>query len=299
MGQPRAPHGDDLPAARLLRDPAAVPLLLDGDHVVQTKRRTLRLQEVQSLPDRQPDARAHLQAAVPDRVPEVAGHDHERCSRLDRTVAVFQRAGRLRDPAAALPGQPVCRSWHLPRLSGAAVDPVHSAGHHGAPARVVRFADRPDPDLSDLPGSVLDLAADRILQVDPVRTGGVRVDRRGDATADPAADYAAAGRPGPHLSRHFLVHAQLERIHLLAGLHPEQREEDRAGRHPHRTGVGRRLSVGRADGRIAARLAAGGDLLLVLRRLLRLLAHRSGKGIGHFASAGPRLRFGRPRGEDA
>ena len=64
-----------------------------------------------------------------------------------------------------------------------------------------------------------------------------------------------------------------------ARLHPEQREEDRAGRHPDRTRVGRRLSVGLADGGLAAGLAPGGDLLFVLRRLLRLLPHRRGEGV--------------------
>ena len=85
--------------------------------------------------------------------------------------------------------------------------------------------------------------------------------------------------PGPDLRRHLLLHAVLERVHLRARLHPEQREQDRAGRDPDRARLRRRLSVGRADGRIAARLAAGGDLLFVLRRLLRLLAHRRGEGV--------------------
>ena len=36
--------------------------------------------------------------------------------------------------------------------------------------------------------------------------------------------------PGPDLGRHLLLHAVLERVHLRARLHPEQREEDRLGR---------------------------------------------------------------------
>ena len=35
---------------------------------------------------------------------------------------------------------------HLPRLSGAALDPVHSAFHHRVPVRPVRYAVRADPD---------------------------------------------------------------------------------------------------------------------------------------------------------
>ena len=38
--------------------------------------------------------------------------------------------------------------------------------------------------------------------------------------------------------------AFLERVHLCAGLHPEQREENRASGHPDRARVRRRLSVG-------------------------------------------------------
>ena len=34
--------------------------------------------------------------------------------------------------------------------------------------------------------------------------------------------------PGPDLGRHLLLHPVVERVHLRAGLHPEQREEDRA-----------------------------------------------------------------------
>ena len=41
---------------------------------------------------------------------------------------VRQRARRLRDPAAALPRRQLCRAGDLPRLPGAAVDPVHPAG---------------------------------------------------------------------------------------------------------------------------------------------------------------------------
>ena len=84
----------------------------------------------------------------------------------------------------------------------------------------------------------------------------------------------------------FSLHAVLERVHLRARLHPEQREQDRAGRDPDRAGLRRRLPVGRADGGLAARLAAGRDLLFVLRRLLRLVADRRGEGV----TEGPRRR---------
>ena len=75
-----------------------------------------------------------------------------------------------------------------------------------------------------------------------------------------------------------------EFIYALAFIQID-RQEDRAGRDPDRAGDRRRLSVGLADGGLAARLAAGGDLLFVLRRLLRLVADRRGEGIAAFASA--------------
>jgi multiple sugar transport system permease protein len=70
---------------------------------------------------------------------------------------------------------------HLPRLSGAALDPVHSAGHRDRAVRPVRLADGADPGVSDLPGAVLHLAPDRLFQVDPVRAGGMRAGGRRDA----------------------------------------------------------------------------------------------------------------------
>src|SRR6201999_3953156 len=63
---------------------------------------------------------------------------------------------------------------------------------------------------------------------------------------------------------------------------PEQRQQDRAGRDPDRARVRRRLSMGRADGGLAARLAAGCDLLLAVRRLLRVVADRRGEGVAGY-----------------
>ena len=69
-----------------------------------------------------------------------------------------------------------------------------------------------------------------------------------------------------------------EFIYALAFIQID-REEDRAGGDPDRTGDRRRLSVGLADGRVAAGVGAGGDHLLVLRRVLRLVDDRGGEGI--------------------
>ena len=77
----------------------------------------------------------------------------------------------------------------------------------------------------------------------------------------------------------FSLHAVVERVHLRARLHPEQRQQDRPGRDPDRARLRRRLSMGRADGGLAARLAAGRGVLFAVRRLLRLVADRRGEGI--------------------
>jgi hypothetical protein len=129
-------------------------------------------------------------------------------------------------------------------------------------------------DLPDLPDPVLHLAADRLFQIDPVRARGMRANRRRQPAADPAPHHAAIGGARADLGRYLRLHLVVERVHLRAGVHLLDREQDRAGRHPHRTGAGRRLSMGLADGRRPARLAAGGDLLFVLRRVLCLQPHR-------------------------
>ena len=114
----------------------------------------------------------------------------------------------------------------LPVLSGAAVDPVHSARDRRVPVRAVRHPDRADPDLSDHPDPVLDLAADGLLQDHPVRAGRVRADRRRQPLADPDQDRAAAGDPGADLGVHLLLHAVLERVHLCADL-PAPRSQNK------------------------------------------------------------------------
>ncbi len=70
------------------------------------------------------------------------------------------------------------RPADLPRLSRAALDPVHPAGGDGVQARPLRHAVRADPHLSDLPDPVLHLAADGLFPLDPLRARGMRADRR-------------------------------------------------------------------------------------------------------------------------
>ncbi len=62
-------------------------------------------------------------------------------------------------------------------------------------------------------------------------------------------DHAAAGGARPDLSGHLRVHAVVERVHLRADLHFLVGEQDHPDRRDYRTGRGRRLSLGPADGR--------------------------------------------------
>jgi multiple sugar transport system ATP-binding protein len=78
---------------------------------------------------------------------------------------------------------------------------------------------------------------------------------------------------------HVQLHAQLERVHPRARLHPVLRAQDRAGGHPDRARHRRRRPVGRLDGGVAAGVAAGGDLPCLLRRPRRFVADRRGEGM--------------------
>jgi len=80
----------------------------------------------------------------------------------------------------------------------------------------------------------------------------------------------AAGLAGHLVRLHLRLHAELERVHLCAGV----LDLDRQSHHPRRRGQRahprRRLLLGHADGRRAARLGASRGRVLVLRRQLRL-----------------------------
>src|SRR6202043_3604128 len=106
--------------------------------------------------------------AVRNRLSALADDDDVGGHRRHLPFAVFEYARGLRDRAAAFSGEPLCRPGDLPRLSGAAIDPVHSAGDGGGPVRTVRQSLGADTGVSDLPGAVLHLAADRLFQIDPL-----------------------------------------------------------------------------------------------------------------------------------
>src|SRR5262249_1088948 len=114
------------------------------------------------------DDRTYQASLVRNRLSDLAEDHDAGGNRIDVPVAARLDPRRLRDRAAALPRQPLCGPWHLPRLSGAALDPVHSARHRDRAVRPVRLTDGADPGLSDLPRAVLHLALDRLFQVDPL-----------------------------------------------------------------------------------------------------------------------------------
>ena len=183
--QPAAPAGDALFAAIDHPARAAVPVLLDGADLDQAGQSAARSRHLQPVLDLESDVQAHLQAAVRNRISDLAvEHDAGRGLR-DGDFDHRQRARRLCDRAAALQGRAVGRRRDLPRLSGAALDPVHPALDRRVPIRPVRHAVRADPDLSDYPDSVLDLAVDGLFQDHPVRARGMRADRRRQPLANP------------------------------------------------------------------------------------------------------------------
>src|SRR6266852_9696614 len=205
-------------------------------------------------------------------------HD-SRLGGRDLHLAVRGGARRLRHRAAALQGLAPGRAVDLLRLPRPAVDPVHPARAHRVQAGAVRLGMGAHPHLSHVPDTVLHLAAHGLFPHHSVRARGVRPHRRGDALADPGEDHAAAGGAGTDLGRDLRLYAVVERVHLRAHLHLVIGEQDGAGRCDHRAGRRRRLSLGRADGGRAARLAAGRDPVFLLRRVLRLGNDGSGERV--------------------
>src|SRR5205814_1758614 len=207
-------------------------------------------------------------------------HD-SRLGGRDLHLAVRGGARRLRHRAAALQGLAPGRAVDLLRLPRPAVDPVHPARAHRVQAGAVRLGVGTHPHLSHVPDTVLHLAADGLFPHHSLRARGVRPYRRGDALADPGEDHAAAGGTGTDLGRDLRLHAVVERVHLRAHLYLVLREQDGPGGRNHRAGRRRRLPLGGADGGCTARLAARGDSLFVLRRVLRVRHDRSGQGMNH------------------
>src|SRR6185369_17401929 len=94
-------------AAVLLRADPAVPVLLDGDHLVQTERGASELQGAQSVLDLLADARPYQASLVQHRLSDLAEDHNVRGCRFHLPVAVCLNACGLRDRAPALPRQPL------------------------------------------------------------------------------------------------------------------------------------------------------------------------------------------------
>src|SRR5882672_3183284 len=161
---------------------------------------------------------------------------HHRLGRRDFRLARRERARRQCDRAAALSRLNGHRHGDLPRLPGAALDPLHPARRRRVQDGPVRHALGADPHLPDVPHPVLHLAADGLLPLDPLRARGMRAHRRRDALADPHADHPAARGARAHLRGHLRLHALVERVHLRAHLRVLLGGQDRAGGGGHRAG---------------------------------------------------------------
>src|SRR3546814_4743958 len=96
---------------------------------------------------------------------------------IDLSLAVLRRLRRLRHRAAAVLRGPLRRHGDLPRLSGAPVDPVHPACHHGFRLWYLRYHPVAHPHLPYLPHPVLHLAADGLFPLDPLCAGVFLADR--------------------------------------------------------------------------------------------------------------------------
>src|SRR5205823_3843044 len=93
------------------------------------------------------------------------------------------------------------------------------------------------------------------------------------------ADRHPTRAPRDSLGRDVRVHPLLERVPVLVDLHERSAIEDDSRRCHPGPDQGRRVLLGRADGRGPPRLGAGRDALLLLRRLFRRWDDR-GRGQG-------------------
>ena len=154
----------------------------------------LDLETVQPLLRHRADLQAHLQAPVRDRLSALALEHDVHLGRRDRAVAVRERARRLCHHPHPLSRRELRRRRDLPRLSRAALDPVHPALDGDLPYGLFDSVVRADPRLPDDPDPVLDLAAHGVLQDHPLRARGMRPHRRREPLADPDQDHRCRWR---------------------------------------------------------------------------------------------------------
>src|SRR6185437_16640617 len=161
-----------LHSARCIYFLAAVSVLLDAGHFGAAGSGTISAvdgAELHAVLDRAPDAPAHYRLADRYAVRQMDGQYALHCLRLDPDFAVLRHPRRL---CPVPPEIPFCRDAgdrHFHHLSGAANAAVYSARQHHPQFPARRYALGADPDVSDVPHSVLHLAADGIFQGDPAR----------------------------------------------------------------------------------------------------------------------------------
>src|SRR6267142_481631 len=181
---------DAVAAARRVVGVRAVPVLLDGDHLAEIEPGALQPQDHaadRASPDaqalRRPDHRNQLPAVDLGHLPGGGG--------VDGDLAAVRRHAGLSAGAHALRRRDPGFLRHRRDLSGAAAAVVRAAGRPDQPAWPRRYADLGYPDLPDLAGAVLRLAAARLFPHRADRARGRRADRRRQPAADPGQDRPA------------------------------------------------------------------------------------------------------------
>src|SRR3989449_882413 len=236
------------PRLRLHRPPAPRrrrAVLLDGEHLAEDLRAA---PEPHALLLPEPGDPRELQGAprndeLPDLDPEQRARRRRRHARHRARVEPrglqphphpVSRPAALRDH----------RAHRLPRPADPALHPALYDPQACRPGEQPLGAPRGVPDVH---GSVLHLAPDGILPLDPARPrGGGDGGRRHAARRVPARDPPAhdAGHPG---GRALRIHPGVERVPLRPRLRARHRAEDDPGG-PERPDVRRHFPVGPADG---------------------------------------------------
>ena len=172
------------------------------------------------------------------------------------------------------------RHRHLHHLPGAADAAVHSARRHHPQLPARRHAVGADPDLSDLPHSVLHLAADGLFQGDPARARGMRAHRRRDALEGdglhhlPDRACRASCRPASSPSRCRGTSSSMRWCFCPRPSRRRSRSASPRSWCAATCSIWGQLMAGALLGSIPGRVH-----LLVLRRALRRRPHRLGEGI--------------------
>src|ERR1700730_10670900 len=99
-------------------------------------------------------------------------------------------------------------------------------------------------DLPDAHGAILHLDHDRLLRVDPERTGRGRHHRRRILVPNPDAHLHTGRAARPDRRHHLRLHGVVGAIPLSAGVHDLDRSTGAAGRHHHHLDQGRRFQLG-------------------------------------------------------